>query len=138
MSHDHVCSERDQFRNESLCAIRLAGPPAIVYPKVVALRPTQLAEPLPKSIDTSLSFWIVLSICCKHADAPHPLCLLRADDEWPCGRAARKRDELTPFQLIEFPGFNISGSLAMLDATRLASSIVICFAVMASSSVERP
>ncbi len=30
------------------------------------------------------------------------------------------------------------GSLAMLDATRLASSIVICFAVMASSSVERP
>ena len=63
MSHDHVWNERDQFRNESLCAIRLAGPPAIVYPKVVALRPTQLAEPLPKSIDTSLSFWIVLSIC---------------------------------------------------------------------------
>ncbi len=80
MSHDHVWNERDQFRNESLCAIRLAGPPAIVYPKVVALRPTQLAEPLPKSIDTSLSFWIVLSMCRKHADAPHPLCLLRAGE----------------------------------------------------------
>jgi len=34
--------------------------------------------------------------------------------------------------------FNMSGSLAMFDATRLASSIVICFASTASSSVERP
>jgi hypothetical protein len=34
--------------------------------------------------------------------------------------------------------FNISGSLAMFDATRLASSIVICFASRASASVERP
>jgi hypothetical protein len=37
-----------------------------------------------------------------------------------------------------WPAPGHSGSLAMLDATRLASSIVICFAVMASSSVERP
>src|SRR5205807_9196385 len=36
------------------------------------------------------------------------------------------------------PRFNMSGNLAMLDATRLASSIVICFASMASASVERP
>src|SRR6516164_11440059 len=36
------------------------------------------------------------------------------------------------------PRFNMSGSLAMFDATRLASSIVICFASTASSSVERP
>jgi len=49
-----------------------------------------------------------------------------------------KCDESAPFQLIEFPRFNISGSLAMFDATRLASSIVICFASMASASVERP
>ena len=34
--------------------------------------------------------------------------------------------------------FNMSGSLAMFDATRLASSIVICFASKASASVERP
>jgi hypothetical protein len=32
----------------------------------------------------------------------------------------------------------MSGSFAMFDATRLASSIVICFASMASASVERP
>ena len=36
------------------------------------------------------------------------------------------------------PRFNMSGSLAMFDATRLASSIVICFASKASASVERP
>jgi len=36
------------------------------------------------------------------------------------------------------PRFNMSGSLAIFDATRLASSIVICFAPMASASVERP
>src|SRR5262245_41962713 len=36
------------------------------------------------------------------------------------------------------PRFKMSGNLAMLDATRLASSIVICFASMASASVERP
>src|SRR6266478_9056243 len=36
------------------------------------------------------------------------------------------------------PRLNISGSLAMLDAIRLASTIVICFAAVASSSVERP
>src|SRR5260370_34384786 len=36
------------------------------------------------------------------------------------------------------PRFNMSGSLAMFDATRLASSIFICFASMASASVERP
>src|SRR5262245_17496392 len=36
------------------------------------------------------------------------------------------------------PPFNMSGSLAIFDATRLASSIVICFASMASASVERP
>jgi hypothetical protein len=53
-------------------------------------------------------------------------------------RAAEQRDESAPFQLIEFPRFNISGNLAMFDATRLASSIVICFASMASASVERP
>jgi hypothetical protein len=75
----------------------------------------------------------------QHAETPHAVGLLRARRERPrdC-RAAEQRDELAPFQLIEFPRFNISGSLAMFDATRLASSIVICFASMASASVERP
>jgi hypothetical protein len=39
--------------------------------------------------------------------------------------------------MVNSPRFNTSGSLAMFDATRLASSMVICFASMASASVER-
>jgi len=86
---------------------------------------------------------IALGVTCAPADvdadvAPHPLALLRPRRERPRRRATEKRDEVAPFQLIEFPRFNISGSLAMFDATRLASSIVICFASMASASVERP
>src|SRR5947208_10327520 len=34
------------------------------------------------------------------------------------------------------PRLNMSGNLAMLDAIRLTSSIVFCFAYLASSSVE--
>jgi hypothetical protein len=58
----------------------------------------------------------------------------------PCGGSASDAISSTNWlaALTLFPRFNISGSLAMLDATRLASSIVICFAAMASSSVERP
>jgi hypothetical protein len=65
--------------------------------------------------------------------------LLGARGERPCcRRSAKQSDEVAPFQLNEFSRFNISGSLAMFDATRLASSIGICFASMASASVERP
>src|SRR6266446_854044 len=78
-----------------------------------------------------------LRLTMEHADHRHR-CLLRARRRRPRRRAAEQRDEIAPFQLIEFPRFNISGSLAMFDATRLASSIVICFASMASASVERP
>jgi hypothetical protein len=89
--------------------------------------------------DAGLLFRIIRSCVHEHTDASHALRLLRARRERPrhC-RAAEQRDESAPFQLIEFPRFNISGSLAMFDATRLASSIVICFASMASASVERP
>jgi hypothetical protein len=85
-----------------------------------------------------LSFHVALGIPHQHADAPHALALLRTRRERPRSRGAEQRDEIAPFQLIGFPRFNISGSLAMFDATRLASSIVICFASMASASVERP
>jgi len=95
-------------------------------------------KPALESRYTSLSLRIAFSEVHEDRDAPHPLGLLRPRREWPRRRAAEQRDEIAPFQLIEFPRFNISGSLAMFDATRLASSIVICFASMASASVERP
>jgi hypothetical protein len=88
------------------------------------------AQLCPKGIDISIAYD-------ERTNSIH-LHLLRTRRERPRSRAAEQRDEIAPFQLIEFPRFNISGSLAMFDATRLASSIVICFASMASASVERP
>jgi hypothetical protein len=45
--------------------------------------------------DIGLSFPVALSIPHQHANAPHPLALLRARRERPrCGRAAEQRDEL--------------------------------------------
>jgi hypothetical protein len=52
---------------------------------------------LPKSGDTSLSFWIALSICHQHTDAPRAFGLLRPRRERPRSRcAAAKHDEFAP------------------------------------------
>jgi hypothetical protein len=61
------------------------------------------------------------------------------ESEWPAltNRGCVGQSVIAAF-LDYSPRFNISGSLAMFDATRLASSIVICFASMASASAERP
>jgi hypothetical protein len=52
--------------------------------------------------DAGLSFRIIRSRVHEHADAPHPLRLLRARRERPRHRrAAEQRDEVAAFQLIE-------------------------------------
>src|SRR5215471_568186 len=79
---------------------------------------------------------IALGVTCAPADVDADVATLRPPQLLQPLQKRRETDLL--FQLIEFPRFNISGSLAMFDATRLASSIVICFASMASASVERP
>src|SRR5215471_871960 len=58
---------------------------------------------------------------------------------WPLEYAGDSKPVARSFRgTVYSPRFNMSGSLAMFDATRLASSIVICFASRASASVERP
>ena len=105
---------------------------------IAVLGPAERLETLAKCNDPSQHFGIILGVWMQECDAPHPLALLRPRRERPRRRATNQRDEVAPCQWIEFPRFNISGSLAMFDSTRLASSIVICFASMASASVERP
>src|SRR5215468_6963292 len=46
--------------------------------------------------DTALSFGIVHSYVHKHADAAHPLALLRPRCQRPSRRSAEQRDELAP------------------------------------------
>src|SRR5262245_16888468 len=44
--------------------------------------------------DASLRYWIIRGRGHEHADAPHPLDLLRARRKWPRRHAAVQRDEL--------------------------------------------
>jgi len=50
-----------------------------------------LLQRLLKRRTTRSRFWIVLGDIREHADAPHPVALLRARRERPRGRAAEQR-----------------------------------------------
>ena len=97
---DDVRRERDQFRRVSADAFGIARAPAIVDPHVAAVGPAQFLQPLQERRDAGLSFRIVRGQVHEHADAPHPLALLRARRERPRSRrAAEQRDELAPLHV---------------------------------------
>ena len=62
--------------------------------------PAQLLQPLREHRDAGLPFRIVRGQRHEHADAPHPLALLRARRERPRRRAAEERDELAALHSI--------------------------------------
>src|SRR5262249_40110247 len=69
--------------------------------QVAAVAPAQLLEGLHQRREAGLSFRIVRWQVHEHADAPHPLALLRPRREWPRGgRAAEQRDELATLHSI--------------------------------------
>ena len=81
-------------------SVGIAGGPASVDPHVAAVGPAQLLQPLQECREAGLRFRIVRGRAHEHADAPHPLGLLRARRERPRGRrAAEKRDELAPLHV---------------------------------------
>src|SRR5262249_35720665 len=70
------------------------GCPANVNLNTAALHPPELRECLPECRNEGLSFPVSFCISHQHADAPHPLALLRARRQRPRGcRAADERDE---------------------------------------------
>jgi hypothetical protein len=74
------------------------APPSVVYPYIAADGPPQWLQRLQKRRDAGLSFGIVGSCGQEHADAPHPLALLRAHRKRPRrGRAAKQSDEIAAF-----------------------------------------
>src|SRR5262249_60340653 len=70
--------------------------PAVGNLEVAAIRKVQIFEPLHKGLYPTLRFHIVFSVPHKHADASHPLALLRARRQWPRRRTADERDDLAP------------------------------------------
>src|SRR5437660_546816 len=74
--------------------IGIAVTPTVVYLQVAADDPAQLLQPLHKRCTASPHLGVVRARVREHADAPHPLALLRARDERPSRRrAAEQRDE---------------------------------------------
>src|SRR5262249_21655046 len=80
---------------------RLASRPTDLNPHVAADGPAQQRQPLQERPDAGLKYRIIRGCVHEHADAPHPLALLRARCERPRRRrAAEQTDELAPFHSI--------------------------------------
>src|SRR3984893_1717877 len=95
--HDHVRRHTDQLFGESPRFVGIGASPARFDPDIAVFGPAQSLKPLPKCRNARLSICVAFAETTKHPPPPHPLGLLRADDERPCrGRAAQKRDELAP------------------------------------------
>jgi hypothetical protein len=70
--------------------------PAGVDPHVAAEGPAQERQPLQECPDPDLKFRIIRACGQKHANAPHPLGLLRPRRPRPCRRAAEEGYEFAP------------------------------------------
>jgi hypothetical protein len=68
----------------------------VVDAQVGADGPAQRLERLQECCDARLSFRILCGKSVEHADAPHPLFLLREHRQRPRRRAAKQRDEVAP------------------------------------------
>src|SRR4029450_1037189 len=77
--------ERDQFCRGLTNALGIPCGPAVLDPQVATDSPAPFLQPLQKRANASLSFRIVRGQMHEHADAPHPLALLRSRRERPGG-----------------------------------------------------
>src|SRR5262249_10238202 len=87
-------------------AVNVARSPVIVRPDVASFRPTQVLQRLAGCRNARLCLRIALGKPHQHADAPHPVRLLRARHERPRGRrAAEQRDEVAPVHVWMAPAW---------------------------------
>jgi len=85
---DSLRIERDQLGRISRQVREGADAPAIIDPQVASDRPARFRKPLQERQQARLRFRIVRTAVHEHADAPHPLGLLRARRERPRSRRA--------------------------------------------------
>src|SRR5262249_33978770 len=96
---DYVGRERHQFCRVSPYAADVAPTKARLDLDVAAFGPAQFTKSLQERCEAGASFRIVCGPVYQHADAPHPLSLLRARRQRPRRRAAEQRDELAAHHL---------------------------------------
>src|SRR5262249_43018421 len=95
--HHYVGHHGDQLSCKGASLVGIAASPTIVDLDIASFNPTQVLEASQQRCDIGLGLRITLGVSHEHADAPHPLSLLRARRERPYrSRAAEQRDELAP------------------------------------------
>src|SRR5262249_51153977 len=72
--------------------------PAPVDPKVAALFPAEIRQPLAQGGGARLPFRIVLGVAHQHADPSPALARLRPERPRPCQRAAQQGDKVSTSQ----------------------------------------
>src|SRR5262249_35199674 len=96
---------------------------------IASFRPSQLLQLLPKCAHARLRLDIGPGIADQHPDPPHPLGLLRARRERPCGSTAKERDELASLRSIT------SSARASSEGGTVRPSILAVSALMTSSNL---
>jgi hypothetical protein len=86
--------------------IRISGCPANFDLKIASFLPAQLRERIAKRREPRLRCRIALRNAHQHADAPHPVALLRSRSERPCCRASKQREELASLHVPSIPGLH--------------------------------
>src|SRR5262245_7144302 len=98
--YDHLCWQPNQFSRVGAHLVEIGTGVSIIDLNVMAGHPSDRLESLTQRLKIKLCIRIVLSYAQQHADASHPLGLLRARRERQRGRrAAEQRDELAAFHL---------------------------------------
>src|SRR5262245_32300531 len=113
----------------SAANVDTARGPADVKARIAAVGPAQFRQPLDESGELSPPPRIALVRTQEHADAPHPLGLLRARRERPRGRAAEKRDERAALHSIT------SSTRPIIGSGTVRPSALAVFMLMTSSTL---
>src|SRR5262249_52560414 len=90
---DYIWCQRHQFGGVFAGIVNIASAPAVLDLDVVPDSPAQLLQSLQECRVAGLRLRIVRGVRHEHADAPHPLALLRPRRERPRGCASKQPDE---------------------------------------------
>src|SRR5262249_51858775 len=106
---DEIRPRRARFFRVAAHALSVTVREAIIDLDIASDGPSDRLQPLAQCHRTGLRFSIIRNSH-QHDNPPHPLALLRAHRERPCGRAAYERDELAPVHSITSSARSRNGS----------------------------